>query len=381
MMFKARLPAIAAGATLLLSLVTVVLMTPVEPMPRVEQVVVPTVSVLTIERTELTPTLSVQAHTQARWPVQLKATSSARLAYLGTDMEPGKHVKKGQVLARLNTRLLESQLVEARSTLKQAELNLQQQLHEQEVAQSMRPAQSSTAFARMEPHLAAARAELARAQQNVKSAQQMLDDAIIVAPYDAMITQRFVSPGEWMEASQTLFELVASDSMDIHVPLSQHDWDRISTADLDKNVIKIHSRSGASWPASVRYVSPLVNETTRQRTLVLTVFDPYHHETQLLPNQQVKVQFELKNEGALYELPLSAVDPDELIWVVTAQQQLRQLNVRVIEVRANSVIVSLIDEQPASLQVVRFPLRSMMAKKKVNPVTEALQIADKQEAL
>ncbi|RZM83380.1 efflux transporter periplasmic adaptor subunit [Pseudoalteromonas rubra] len=379
MTFKFRKPAIVAASTLLLALVTVVLMTPSEPQIEAEEAQPPVVSVLTVQRSELNPKLTIQANTQARWPLQLKATSSARLDYLGADMEPGNHIKKGQVLARLNTRLLESQLAQAQSTVKQAELNLQQQLHEQQVAKTMRPGASS-AFARMEPHVAAARSELARAQQNVESARQLLDDAIIVAPYDAVITQRLVSPGEWLEAGQTLFEVVASDSIDVHVPLSQRDWNKVG-ATLGEQPITVVSRTGVKWPAFVRYLSPQVNAMTRQRTLVLAVSEPYQHSTRLLPNQQVAVHFELITHKGLYKLPLSAVDPDQTIWIVTEAQQLRQVPVQVIEVRGDKVIASLEGEQPDTLQLVRYPLRSMMAGKRVSTQPDAVQVADKQEAL
>ncbi|WP_194867298.1 efflux RND transporter periplasmic adaptor subunit [Pseudoalteromonas sp. PPB1] len=380
MTLKERFPAIAAASTLTLTLLAVVFMTSEEPNSHNQKVHLPAVSVLEIERSAETPSLTVQASSQARWPLQLRATSRARVDYLYLEIEPGQLVQKGEVLARLDTHLLESQLYDAQSTLKQAELNLQRHLHEQSVAKTMRTAASSSAFATMEPHIAAARAELKRAQHSVHSAQRLLDDAVIVAPYDGLITQRLVSPGEWVEAGQGLFELVASDSLDVHVPLSQRDWIRVMD-NLEDGRITVRGYTGDTWPASVRYLSPLINETTRQRTLVLSISNPYLQMIQLRPNQQVTVRFELKAQDGLYELPLSAVDPDGAIWVVTEQQTLRRVTVTTLEVRADTMIVSLNEELPDAFQLVRYTLPSMVAGKRVEPYSETVRIADKLEAL
>ncbi|KNC67624.1 efflux RND transporter periplasmic adaptor subunit [Pseudoalteromonas ardens] len=380
MTFKTRFPAIVAASTLTLALLVVVLLTPEEPQPEKDDEHFPVVSVLEVERSAVTPGLTVQASTQARWPIELKATSRARVDYLDVEMEPGQLVQKGKVLAQLDTHLLEAQLYDAQSTLKQAELNLQRHLHEQSVAKTMRTAVNSSAFATMEPHIAAARAELKRAQQSLYSAQRLLDDAVIVAPYDGLITQRLVSPGEWVEAGQALFELVASDSLDVHVPLSQRDWNRVLDS-LEDGRITVRGYTGGTWPASVRYLSPLINETTRQRTLVLSIPDPYRQVVQLRPNQQVTVRFELKAEDGLYELPLSAVDPDGAIWIVTEKQTLRRVTVTTVEVRADTMIVSLNEALPNAFQLVRYTLPSMVAGKRVEPHSETVQIADKLEAL
>ncbi|ALU41863.1 hypothetical protein [Pseudoalteromonas rubra] len=79
MTFKTRFPVIVAASALTLALLVVVLLTPEEPQPHKDDGHLPVVSVLEVERSAVTPGLTVQASTQARWPIELKATSRARV--------------------------------------------------------------------------------------------------------------------------------------------------------------------------------------------------------------------------------------------------------------------------------------------------------------
>ncbi|MCZ8499592.1 hypothetical protein O9929_23635 [Vibrio lentus] len=95
-----------------------------------------------LEVTPITASIDVNGirSTAARWPVQLKASSSAQLKWLDESVEPGNLVKKGDVLARLDIKAPRSgcaNLAQALSSLKQAELELKQAKHEQMVGAKM----------------------------------------------------------------------------------------------------------------------------------------------------------------------------------------------------------------------------------------------------
>ncbi len=206
---------------------------------------------------EVTPqahksSLTLLATTAARWPIQLKASSTAQLAWLDSQLEPGMTVAKGDLLAKLETSALASNLAQAKSQVTQAELNLKQAKHEQTVALKMLSAKTSSPFARREPQVAAAKAELDRAQQALQSANKLLSEANIVAPFDAIILRRMISPGEWLESGQVLFELAASDSVDVALPVSDLHWQKVQGA-LSKPEISVSNRAGQHWPAKVRY--------------------------------------------------------------------------------------------------------------------------------
>ena len=320
---------------------------------------------------EVTPqahksSLTLLATTAARWPIQLKASSTAQLAWLDSQLEPGMTVAKGDVLAKLETSALASNLAQAKSQVTQAELNLKQAKHEQTVALKMLSAKTSSPFARREPQVAAAKAELDRAQQALQSANKLLSEANIVAPFDAIILRRMISPGEWLESGQVLFELAASDSVDVELPVSDLHWQKVQGA-LSKPEISVSNRAGQLWPAKVRYVAPQADANTRQRQVVLAVSEPYAEKEKLLPNQQVKVVVSLGNQQSIATLPLSALTRDGFVWTLDNQDRLQKEWVTLVGQQQDQVFVRFDKQSEQSRRVVVYPLISMLVGKQMAP--------------
>ncbi|OAJ93340.1 efflux RND transporter periplasmic adaptor subunit [Vibrio bivalvicida] len=310
--------------------------------------------------------LTLLATTTARWPIQLKASSTAQLAWLDSQLEPGVTVAKGDILAKLETSALASNLAQAKSQVTQAELNLKQAKHEQTVALKMLSAKTSSPFARREPQVAAAKAELDRAQQALQSANKLLSEANIVAPFDAIILRRMISPGEWLESGQVLFELAASDSVDVALPVSDLHWQKVQGA-LSKPEISVSNRAGQHWPAKVRYVAPQADANTRQRQVVLAVSEPYAEKEKLLPNQQVKVDVSLGNQQSIVTLPLSALTRDGFVWTLDNQDRLRKEWVTLVGQQQDQVFVRFDKQSDQSRRVVVYPLISMLVGKQMAP--------------
>ncbi|MCG9575819.1 efflux RND transporter periplasmic adaptor subunit [Vibrio tubiashii] len=320
---------------------------------------------------EVTPqahksSLTLLATTTARWPIQLKASSTAQLAWLDSQLEPGMTVEKGYVLAKLETSALASNLAQAKSQVTQAELNLKQAKHEQTVALKMLSAKTSSSFARREPQVAAAKAELDRAQQALQSANKLLSEANIVAPFDAIILRRMISPGEWLESGQVLFELAASDSVDVALPVSDLHWQKVQGA-LSKPEISVSNRAGQHWPAKVRYVAPQADANTRQRQVVLAVSEPYAEKKKLLPNQQVKVEVSLGNQQSIVTLPISALTRDGFVWTLDNQDRLQKEWVTLVGQQQDQVFVRFDKQGEQSRRVVVYPLISMLVGKQMAP--------------
>ncbi|MDA0118126.1 efflux RND transporter periplasmic adaptor subunit [Vibrio sp. T11.5] len=377
MKFKKTLAILAGCGAIFAALVVVDVL---EPQPVVIEQKAPSktpVSVLQVTPEDHDSNLTLLATTTARWPIQLKASSSAQLAWLNPDIEPGVLVKKGTLLAKLNTSALESNLAQANSSVMQAELNLKQAQHEQTVALKMLSPTKSSPFARREPQLLAAKAELAQAKQAYTSAAKLLEEASVVAPFDAVIMRRNISPGEWLEAGQVTFELAASDSMDVELPVSELHWQQVQSV-LSQPEITIVNRDGSEWQAQVRYVSPQVDPTTRQRQVVLSVREPYQGMTRLLPNQQVKVIVSLGLRPEIVNLPLSAITRDGYVWTLDEQNRLQKEWITQIGQTRNQVYARFEQDSAKVRQVVVYPLQSMLPGKQVSPQVAQILVA-KQE--
>ncbi|KGY13070.1 membrane protein [Vibrio tubiashii] len=357
--------ALGVGAILM----ALVLVEHLEPEPteiKEKSAVKAPVSVMEVTPHEHESSLTLLATTTARWPVQLKASSSAQLAWLNSELEPGSTVTKGEVLAKLETSALASNLAQAKSLVSQAELNLKQAKHEQTVALKMLSAKTSSPFARREPQVAAARAELDRAIQALRSAEKLYSEANIVAPFDAIVLRRQISPGEWLESGQVLFELAASDSVDVQLPVSDLHWRKVQNA-LSKPEISVINRAGQHWPAKLRYIAPQADANTRQRQVVLAVSEPYSEGEMLLPNQQVKVEVRLGKQQNIATLPISALTRDGFVWTLDNQDRLKKEWVTLVGQQQNQVFVRFEDQPQRPRQVVIYPLLSMVVGKQVAP--------------
>lgn len=378
MRYKKILALLAGCGAIFSALVVVDALEPQPTAPKQKQQVNAPVSVVEVVPTDHDSSMMLLATTAARWPVQMKASSSAQLAWLNPDIEPGVLVKKGALLAKLNTSALESNLAQANSSVKQAELNLKQAQHEQTVALKMLSPTKSSPFARREPQVSAAKAELVQAKQAYASAAKLLEEASIVAPFDAVIMRRHISPGEWLESGQITFELAASDSLDVALPVSELNWQKVQSA-LTKPEIRVRNRDGSEWPAQVRYVAPQADPITRQRQVVLSVHKPYQGVTRLLPNQQVKVIVSLGKQTQIVTLPLSAITRDGYVWTLDDQNRLQKEWVKLVGQSHNEVYARFEQNSSKTRQVVLYPLLSMLPGKQVSPQPAQVLVA-KQEA-
>ncbi|MEZ8306109.1 efflux RND transporter periplasmic adaptor subunit [Vibrio splendidus] len=366
MKFKKPLSVLVGCAAIFIALVVVDELEPEATQPVKKEAVLAPVSVLEVTPSQHQSTLTVLGVTVARWPVQLKASSSAQLKWLDESVEPGNLVNKGDVLARLDTSAVDANLAQALSSLKQAELELKQAKHEQTVALKMLNPKTSSSFARREPQVLAAKANLQQAKQAYVSAQKLLEESMITAPFDAVIMKRHISPREWIEAGQVTFELAASDSIDIELPISEMHWQQVQAA-LTEPSITVVSRSGDQWPAKVRYVSPQVDSVTRQRQVVLSVEAPYQSKPRLFPNQQVQAVVNLGLKDNVVSVPLSAMTRDGYLWTLDNNDRLRKESVSLIG-QGNQVLDIRFNQQSEQVRrVVQYPLSSMLIGKQVEP--------------
>ncbi|MEZ8382819.1 efflux RND transporter periplasmic adaptor subunit [Vibrio splendidus] len=366
MKFKKPLSVLVGCAAIFIALVAVDELEPEATQPVKKEAVLAPVSVLEVTPSQHQSTLTILGVTAARWPVQLKASSSAQLKWLDESVEPGNLVNKGDVLARLDTSAVDANLAQALSLLKQAELELKQAKHEQTVALKMLNPKTSSSFARREPQLLAAKANLKQAKQAYMSAQKLLEESVITAPFDAVIMKRHISPREWIEAGQVTFELVASDSIDIELPISEMHWQQVQAA-LTEPSIMVVNRSGNQWPAKVRYVSPQVDSVTRQRQVVLSVEAPYQSKPRLFPNQQVQAVVNLGLKDNVVSVPLSVMTRDGYVWTLDTNDRLRKESVSLIG-QGNQVLDIRFNQQSGQVRrVVQYPLSSMLIGKQVEP--------------
>lgn len=131
-----------------------------------------------------------------------------RIVELGTDeagrpLDDGSRVSEGQVLARLDDRVLQARVAEATANLEQASSDL---IRAREVKDTGYRAITDAEFQQYLTQEALAKAALDIATKN-------LQDAVLYAPVDGTIARRMAEPGEFVSANSTVFDVVETDRL------------------------------------------------------------------------------------------------------------------------------------------------------------------------
>lgn len=161
----------------------------------------------------------------------IAAQTNARVEDLPVDV--GDHVSKGEVLIRFSNveqqsgrRSAEAAVAAARAEARDAEANWKR-VNEIVARGLMARAELDSATARRD----AARAALAAAEANLRSAGQQADYTVVRAPFDGVITRRFVNVGEAVQSGpptpQPLIALAALDALRVDVVVPQSAVDAI----------------------------------------------------------------------------------------------------------------------------------------------------------
>ncbi len=180
-----------------------------------------------IARGPLAVTVSATGTLAPRDQVDVGAEISGRIDSLAVDFND--HVKKGQVLARINTDQLRAQLAQARATLAQAEATYRQDSESirRDRALERSNAMSAEALNLAEGDFARARAGVDLARAQVDQDQTMLAKATIYSPISGVVLDRKVSAGQTVVAAMqtpVLFTLASDLSqMELNVDIDEAD--------------------------------------------------------------------------------------------------------------------------------------------------------------
>jgi RND family efflux transporter MFP subunit len=234
----------------------------------------------------------------------------------------GDRVHRGQVLALIDTPDLDAQLAAARAQLqattaqvlvRKAETQLSRTTYERwrdspkGVVSEQEREEKHADYASAEARLKAAQANVALDQARVNQYAAMAEYKQVTAPYDGVITSRYIDIGNLVTAGSTsattpLYVMTQNDPMRIVVDVPQS-----AAADLvnGSTTVQILTRAGAGrdYTGTLTRTSDAINP--QARTLRAEVDIP-NADQQLVPGMYVKVAFSLPPRG-LVQVPAAAL--------------------------------------------------------------------------
>jgi len=166
---------------------------------------------------------------------------------------PGDIVKQGQTLVQLDDALLNSEVEKAKATLKQAKVDYQRlkDLAPRNLASESEVAQALTLN------------NIAEADLNLK--QTELSHSHIKAPFDGVISERLVEPGDVIPLHNHLLTLIDTSSLKTEIHLSELLLPLIKTG--NKVDISIDALGKQKFSGKIQRIHPVINEDTRQGTI------------------------------------------------------------------------------------------------------------------
>lgn len=144
------------------------------------------------------PALAEDVPATLDWGQRLTLSTPISGMVVEVSATPGQAVTKGEVLARLDERRLRAQIEGARAEVKRLQLTLEEAGRELDRNRELyeRTVISARDLQLAEIDHAIAEANLAQAKANLTQLQVDLEDSRVRAPFDGLVLERHVQPGE-----------------------------------------------------------------------------------------------------------------------------------------------------------------------------------------
>lgn len=237
-----------------------------------------------------------------------------------------------------------------------------------------------------EPQLKAARAALDRDEARVAEAKLALSRTRVRAPIDGFVRDESVAPGQLVGAGQSVGRLIAAESVEVVVPLSDADAALIpglwaashdqSESRVEARVVAEHGDARYAWPGYVDRAEATLDELSRTIDVILRVPDPFapgasigpaasiNANPPLLPGKFVTVEIQGLAPRGYFRVRRAALHPGNVIWAVRDGGTLRIVPVRVLQRGDDEIFVSgpLENGQAAVIGGIRFATDGMRVR-------------------
>jgi len=282
----------------------------------------PTVNTLQISRGTIVDGVRATGTLQAVTTVTVGTQVSGIVQDLPTDFND--IVKRGQVIARLDPSILETQVETAKANLVNANANLERQkvtlddakqklsrareLNARQLTTKVDLENAELAVKTAEAQLKSTESSIVQAEAAVNKAQVDLGHTIITAPIDGIVIKRSVDKGQTVNAGMSAPELfiIAADltKMQVNANIDETDVGRMRPGQAVSFTVDAYPTD--TFLGSVKQVR--LNPTTVQNVVTYsTVIDVPNPELKLKPGMTASVTIEIARRENALRVPSAAI--------------------------------------------------------------------------
>jgi HlyD family secretion protein len=281
-----------------------------------------TVSSATVSRGDIVDTVGATGTLQAVTTVQVGTQVSGTISQLNADFN--SLVKKGQVLARLDPSLFQTQIEQARANLVRSQADLERQkvaledantklkrakeLSDRQLLPRSELDAADVAARAAEAQLKSSEAQITQAQASLNQNQVNLEHTVIEAPIDGLVISRNVDVGQTVAASMqapTLYVLAADlTKMQVVANLDESDVGRIRPGQVVTFRVDAYPNEMFRGTVSQVRLNPIVQQNV---VTYATVIDVPNNELKLKPGMTANVNVEIARSSNVLRVPNSAL--------------------------------------------------------------------------
>lgn len=269
---------------------------------------------------DFAPEIRVNGTVQAAAEVAVSPQVSGEVVFVSDRFRAGAEVKKGDRLFEIDRADFVLAVERAESEIAAAQSDLQQLEAEAAIAvqewQELYPGREVNELAARVPQIEAAKARLASAVANKRTAELSLKRTRVIAPYDARILASSLDAGQIVSPGQSVGRLVAVDSIEIAVPVSSNQLAALQPAIGRPAGYSLRGSDGGVQSAQTVRVDASLDARTRLSNLYLKPEDA----SQLRIGDFVDVAISADMVERAIKLPASALSGQTDIWVVQDNQ-------------------------------------------------------------
>jgi HlyD family secretion protein len=282
----------------------------------------PTITTLQVSRGDIIDGVGATGTLQAVRTVTVGTQVSGIVQELYADFN--SIVKKGQIVARLDPSILETQVETAAANLTNANANLERQrvtladaqqkltrareLNARQLTTKVDLENAELAVKQAEAQMKSTQSSIVQAAAAVNKARVDLNHTVITAPIDGIIIKRSVDRGQTVAASMSAPELfiIASDltQMQVNASIDESDVGRMRPGQAVS--FRVDAYPNETFHGSVKEVR--LNPVTVQNVVTYaTVIDVPNPELKLKPGMTAQVTIEIARRENVLRIPNAAL--------------------------------------------------------------------------
>ena len=218
------------------------------------------------------------------------------------NVRQGTRVKKGDVLAEVNSKNVQASYEISHATLRQAEDGYERikKVHESGTVADVKMVEIET--------------QLAKARAAARSSELSLEECKVKAPFDGTVSDVLVEQGIQVNPGSAILKLVDLSTVEIAIPVPEAEIGRVKIGQKALIDVPALNVTGIEARVELKGVTASAPSHTYKCTLV-----PLKKQTDLYPGMVCKVRLSEVSDSLRIRIPASAVEMDSngrFVWVV-----------------------------------------------------------------